>query len=82
MFLGIQGGTGFDYWLGRQPVSNDLPFEKAVRLEVSGIRCGNLSQIRARVKLKKEQIKSTDNLAPAYIIVVEFSQPLVWIIKR
>lgn len=75
-------GTGFDYWLGKRRESDSIPFEKAVRLEVSGIRSGNRSQILTRVKLKKEQVKPTDALAPAYIIVVEFSQPLARIIKR
>ena len=75
-------GTGFDYWLGRLRESGPMPFEKTVRLEVSGIRRGKPSQIRTRVKLKKEQIKPTDNLAPAYIVVVEFSQPFAWVTKR
>ncbi|MCU0541386.1 MAG: hypothetical protein MUE44_04270 [Oscillatoriaceae cyanobacterium Prado104] len=47
------------------------------RLEVSGIRKGNRSQINARVKLKTEQTRTSDAQGlPAYIIVVEFSRPI------
>jgi hypothetical protein len=67
-------GTGFDYWLGKPTDSPDLPFEKSMRLEVSGIRQGNPSQIRTRVKLKKMQVAPTDKIAPAFIVVIEFSQ--------
>ncbi|MEO1146061.1 MAG: hypothetical protein AAFY26_10745 [Cyanobacteria bacterium J06638_22] len=69
-------GTGFDYWLGKPGVSSDLPFQKLVRLEVSGIRKGNPSQVRTRVKLKKIQVAPTDTVAPAFIVVIEFSQPI------
>jgi len=72
-------GTGFDYWLGKPTDSSDLPFQKSVRLEVSGIRKGNLSQIRTRVKLKKIQIAAIDKIAPAFVVVIEFSQPLAHI---
>ncbi|NET35787.1 MAG: hypothetical protein F6K19_27800 [Cyanothece sp. SIO1E1] len=75
-------GTGFDYWLGSPPESAERPFQKSIRLEVSGIRQGNQRQIRSRVKLKMEQVKPTDELAPAYIAVIEFSQPIAWIVER
>jgi hypothetical protein len=48
-------GTGFDYWLGVQNSTDILPFQRMARLEVSGIRKGNRSQINARVKQKTEQ---------------------------
>ena len=75
-------GTGFDYWLGNSAESTETPFQKSVRLEVSGIRRGDRRQIRSRVKLKLEQVKPTDDLAPAYIAVIEFSQPSAWVVKR
>ncbi|ESA33435.1 hypothetical protein N836_21295 [Leptolyngbya sp. Heron Island J] len=75
-------GTGFDYWLGTSAESTETPFRKSVRLEVSGIRRGSQRQIRSRVKLKLEQVKPTDDLAPAYIAVIEFSQPSAWVVKR
>ena len=70
-------GTGFDYWLGNQDSTTMLPFQRMARLEVSGIRKGNRSQIKARVKQKTEQTGVSDAEGlPAYIIVVEFSRPI------
>jgi hypothetical protein len=70
-------GTGFDYWLGTKDSTAALPFQRMARLEVSGIRKGNQSQINARVKQKVEQTRASDPQGlPAYIIVIEFSQPL------
>jgi len=68
--------------LGKSTALDELPFQKVVRLEVSGIRQGDRNQIRARVKLKVEQVKLTNYLAPAYIVVIEFGQPLAWIVER
>lgn len=75
-------GTGFDYWLGKKAQTNELPFQNAVRLEVSGIRKGDDSRVKARVKLKVEQVSPTDGALPAYILVVEFSNPLGFIAKK
>lgn len=75
-------GTGFDYWLGNASSLEEQPFRKTARLEVSGIRRGNYQQIRSRVKLKSEQVRPTDNLAPAYIVVIEFSRPLAQVVER
>ena len=72
-------GTGFDYWLGTSDTDEGQPFKNKVRLEVSGIRKGNLSLVKARVKQKKEQTKVSDGLFPAYIIIVEFSTPLSYV---
>jgi hypothetical protein len=70
-------GTGFDYWLGNHDSTATLPFQRMARLEVSGIRKGNRSQINARVKQKIEQTGTSDAEGlPAYIIVVEFSRPI------
>jgi hypothetical protein len=70
-------GTGFDYWLGTEDSTATLPFQRMARLEVSGIRKGNQSQINARVKQKVEQTRASDQQGlPAYIIVIEFSRPL------
>ncbi|MFB2771688.1 hypothetical protein ACE1AT_20705 [Pelatocladus sp. BLCC-F211] len=75
-------GTGFDYWLGSENKDSELPFQNKVRLEVSGIRKGDDSRIRARVKQKIEQTKPSDGEYLAYIIVVEFSKPLSVIVKK
>jgi len=61
---------------------SELPFQNKVRLEVSGIRKGDDSRIRARVKQKIEQTNPSDGKFPAYIIVVEFSKPLSMIVKK
>ncbi|GAB4185780.1 MAG: hypothetical protein Fur006_24580 [Coleofasciculaceae cyanobacterium] len=75
-------GTGFDYWLGKKSETNELPFQNAVRLEVSGIRKGDDSRVKARVKLKVEQVGPSDEALPAYIVVVEFSKPLAFIVNK
>ncbi len=74
-------GTGFDYWLG--PVSSEsLFFQAKARLEVSGIRRGDLRAVRARVRQKIEQTRKSDGRLPAFIIVVEFSRPQSRVIER
>jgi hypothetical protein len=75
-------GTGFDYWLGTIDTEGIIPFQNKVRLEVSGIRKGDHSRVKARVKQKKEQTKPSDGKYPAYIIVVEFSTPLSFVAKK
>ena len=73
--------TGFDYWLGDG--ASDLPMERVARLEVSGIRHGDSSRIRARVREKLKQMgRSDDMLLPAYAIVVEFGNPLAEVRKK
>jgi hypothetical protein len=66
-------GPGFDYWLGDE--DDDLLFAGKARLEVSGILSGSRSQVQARVRQKKEQVKPSDHLAPGYVAVVEFGTP-------
>ena len=66
-------GTGFDYWMGDVSV---YPFQNRARLEISGIREGNDQQVKARVQQKLKQTDRSDGALPAYVIVVEFGQPL------
>lgn len=66
-------GTGFDYWMGDD---STVPFQSKARLEISGIRRGNNSEIRSRVKMKLKQTDRSDGQLPAYVIVVEFGNPL------
>ncbi|MEH2318575.1 hypothetical protein [Nostoc sp.] len=75
-------GTGFDYWLGSEEEAGELPFQNKVRLEVSGIRKADDSRVRARVKQKIEQTNPSDGTFPAYIIIVEFSRPLSFIVEK
>jgi len=76
-------GTGFDYWLGTAEDSEGLPFQNKERLEVSGIRSGDNSRIKARVNEKLKQVQPSDATAlPALIIVVEFSAPLSQMVRN
>ena len=73
-------GTGFDYWLGDE---NDFPFQNKARLEVSGILEGEQSVIDARVKQKVEQTTRSDAMRlPSYVAVLEYSQPVIHLVKR
>ena len=74
-------GSGFDYWLGEK--DNSVLFQEKARLEVSGILKGTTSQINQRLKEKLVQTKKSDNFSlPAFVIIVEFSNPLVKIKVR
>ena len=71
--------TGIDYWLGYQTKeSNQLFTRTSARLEVSGIlRQTTTNKPEYRIKEKIRQSKQSDSTSfPAYIVVVEFSQPL------
>lgn len=66
-------GTGFDYWLGNE---DSVLFQKSARLEVSGILKGNDNEINRRYAAKIKQTRRSDDLQlPAYISVIEFSNP-------
>ncbi len=66
--------TGFDYWLGQK---GDILFQKKARLEISGIFEGAKKELRKRYQVKVRQTDVSDNLnLPAYIGIVEFSNPM------
>ena len=74
-------GTGFDYWLGEH--DDFPPFQEKARLEVSGILKGTAGQLNWRMNEKiKQTTKSDGTKKPAFIAIVEFSQPICKIIKR
>jgi len=74
-------GTGFDYWLGEH--DDFPPFQEKARLEVSGILKGTKSQVNQRLKEKLIQTRKSDNFnLPAYVIIIEFSNPQIKIKKR
>lgn len=53
------------------------------RLEVSGIRNGNDSVIKARVRRKLRQMRPSDALGlPGYAIIVEFGHPLAEVKRK
>lgn len=66
--------TGFDYWLGEK---EDILFQKKARLEISGIFVGSKTDVNNRYKVKVKQTNQSDGLKiPAYIGIVEFSNPI------
>ncbi|HQG58199.1 MAG TPA: hypothetical protein PLX79_04495 [Candidatus Dojkabacteria bacterium] len=72
-------GTGFDYWLGDDEAN---PFQNKARLEISGIRNMTDTQINTRVKKKLIQTNPSDGILPAYVIIVEFGNPLAEVRKK
>jgi hypothetical protein len=72
-------GSGFDFWLG--PETGYL-FQAGVRLEVSGIRRGDETSIRRRLRSKLRQTEQSQQLAPAYVAIVEFSRPGLRVVQR
>lgn len=69
-------GTGFDYWLGE---TSDNGIVYTAGLEVSGVRRGDETVIRARVREKLRQANRREREHPdlaIYVIVVEFGRPL------
>lgn len=76
-------GTGFDYWLAPDADSDELVFQNAARLEVSGILSGSDSQFATRLKQKLRQTEASDETRlPAYAVVVEFGQPQAEVAER
>lgn len=67
-------GDGFDYWLGKK---EDLLFGRVARLEISGIlKESSTNTVEKRLKLKIKQTEQSDSSClPAYISIVEFSEP-------
>jgi len=63
--------TGFDYYLGSGDV---YPFQHAARMEVSGI-VNDPARLPSRVNRKLIQTDRSAGALPAYVVVVEFSQP-------
>lgn len=67
-------GTGIDYWLGYE---EDPLLQRAARLEISGIKTESITNtISARYEQKAKQAEKSDETnIPAYISIVEFSNP-------
>jgi hypothetical protein len=75
-------GTGIDYWLSHG--DDELgPFQRAARLEISGILDGDEGAISARLNKKLAQTKRSDKTSlPAYVAIVEFGLPNMRLVKR
>ena len=69
-------GTGIDYWMAQ---SDDVPFQRQARLEISGIlNAGDdvARAVKARVNQKLRQTARSGSSLPTYVIVVEFGSPI------
>jgi hypothetical protein len=73
-------GTGFDYFLA--PEGEDQ-FQESVLLEISGIRRGTERAIRGRVREKIIQMQTHSPLPMerGLVAIVEFSRPLLRVVK-
>lgn len=69
--------TGIDYWLGYKNKNPDHPFQRATRLEISGIlKESKTNTVNRRIKGKIDQTKPSHYTGlPVLVVVVEFSQP-------
>jgi len=69
--------TGIDYWLGYKEKEKDELFnERDARLEISGIlREQGTNTVRSRIRTKLKQIKQSDYIFPAFVSIIEFSNP-------
>lgn len=67
-------GTGFDFWLG---TTDNFLFQNIAKLEVSGIRNGNINrEVITRKSQKITQINKSNNHLPGFVVIVEFSKPI------
>lgn len=69
--------TGIDYWLGFRDDDPEKPFQKAGRLEISGImRESATNKVDYRIKSKFKQTElSVRTLLPVFVVVVVFEKP-------
>ena len=74
-------GTGIDYWL--TDGTDGAPFQKAARLEISGILDGDDAAIMSRLNRKIAQTeRSKSTSIPAYVAIVEFGLPRMQLVKK
>jgi hypothetical protein len=75
-------GTGIDYWVGDGRDERGI-FQRAARLEVSGILKGDKAKIAARFAQKTSQTRRSDKSEmPAYVVIVDFGGPEARFAKR
>lgn len=75
---------GVDFWLGESRDEDDLVFRRAARMESKGITEARYpSDIKSTLDRGIEQSKQSDDTRlPAFIIVTEFSKPVVIMVQR
>jgi hypothetical protein len=67
---------GCDYWLGPPDFPRHNGFKGMSRLEVSGIRRGDVSVFRSRQNEKRRQIGKLQHPSDKYVSIIEFSTPM------
>ena len=77
-------GSGVDFWLGYKDEATASIFRRAARLEVKGrTELPSAGAIRQVARQAVEQTRQSDHTRlPAYIIVSEFSRPIVYMVQR
>ena len=84
--MDIDEKTGMDYWLSKNANLSDLTENFLLgdaRLEVAGRRPASTKSIEKLVRDKLERSSRSDNTGKlAYVVVLEFSKPLVYFETR
>ncbi len=84
--MDVDENTGMDYWLSMSTAVGDITenfLQGDARLEVAGRRSESTKTIENIVHNKlKRSIKSDDTGTPAYVVVVEFSSPVIYFETR
>jgi len=76
-------GSGFDYWIGRNHDSDGVCLKGKARLEVSGTLRGPTDEVERRLREKCKQTERSDSTGlPAFVVVVQFDEPLAKVVKR
>ena len=77
-------GSGFDFWLGLREGADSFIFQRDARLEVKGVSDAEFpSEITREVRKGIKQTKRSDNTwLPAFVIVTEFSRPVIYMVQR
>ena len=76
--------TGVDFWLGYKEDVEKLVFQDKARMEAKGrTELQYDSQIQRVVNEALEQTEQSDSTnLPAYIVVTEFSRPVIYLVKK
>lgn len=84
--MDIDEDTGMDYWLSNSNSAGSVSenfLQGDARLEVAGRRRENTKKIEKLVRDKLKRSKKSDGTGtPAYVVVVEFSKPVVYFETR
>lgn len=77
-------GDGVDFWLGTNADAKKRIFQRRARMEVKGrLRLTYDSQLR---QVLREALRQTDRSdyteLPAFIVLVEFSRPLIYLVRK